>query len=219
MSDPSSFEQHAQIGGALSLEGDTQRISDYYRDWAQSYDDDLSAETYHAPDLMGDWLVELAAARGLGTPGKLRVFDAGCGTGLLGLALARCGIRILSGADLSPEMVEQARQTKAYRDLHGDIDLNQPLPAELAGPFDAVMAAGVFTQGHVGPDALDGLIDTLAPGGLLIISVRDGYRDLYDLDATLDALVEAGRVERVDRKADAPYVGADTADYYALARC
>lgn len=219
MSNPSSPDQHVQIGGALSLEGDTQRISDYYRDWAQNYDDDLAAETYHAPDLMGDWLLELALARGLGAPDELRVFDAGCGTGLLGLALARRGVTTLIGADISPEMVERARQTEAYRHLYGNIDLNQSLPAELAGPFDAVMAAGVFTQGHVGPEALDGLIDTLAPGGLLIISVRDGYRDLYDLDATLDALVEAGRVERVDRKADAPYVGADTADYYALARC
>jgi len=204
------------IGGALSLGGDTKRLSNYYGNWAARYDDDLAQETYHAPAVMSDWLIELAAQRGFGVPGDLRVFDAGCGTGLLGVALQTRGVQHIVGADLSAEMVAQAEKTGAYRALYGDIDLNEPLPTPLAGPFDVVMAAGVFTQGHVGPQCIDGLIETLRQGGLLIISVRDGYRGLHDLDGTLAWLSEAGRIAIAGELNDTAYVGPDSADYYAL---
>lgn len=206
------------VGGALSLEGDVDRLSAYYRDWAARYDEDLAQEAYHAPALISDWVLELAMQHELGAPGGLRVFDAGCGTGLLGVALQACGVQHIVGVDLSTEMVAQAHKTGAYEALCGEIDLNVPLPDALSGPFDVVTAAGVFTQGHVGPQRLDALLETLCPGGLLVFSVRDGYRDLHDLGGTLNRLSESGTVAIVGELVKRPYVGPDSADYIALQR-
>lgn len=99
----------------------------------------LAQETYHAPAVMSDWLIELTAHSGLGAPADLRVFDADCGSGLLGVALQTRGLQHIVGADLSAEMVAQAEKTGAYyHALYGDIDLNEPLPTPLAAyPEDA----------------------------------------------------------------------------------
>ena len=209
-------DQAPPVAGALSLKGDEAALRDYYRDWAATFDADVAAEGYHAPAILAGWLAALCPGYGLGAPDKLAVLDAGCGTGLLGRALGRVGMTDIVGVDISQAMVNRARDIPAYGHLAGDIDLNQPLPGDLAGPFDITMAAGVFTQGHVPPAGLDHLAQVTRPGGLLIISVRDGYRAQYDLEAHLARAAEAGRYEIVARLDDAAYVGPDSADYLAL---
>jgi predicted TPR repeat methyltransferase len=53
----------------------------------------------------------------LGDCSRLSILDLGCGTGLAGLAVADRASRLV-GIDLSPEMIEQARQRNIYDELH-----------------------------------------------------------------------------------------------------
>ena len=87
-------------------------VVDLFNRYANSFDHDLGRLDYHAPEL----LVE-AVATALGPPtGTLEVLDAGCGTGLCG-PLLRPYARQLIGVDLSPAMVEKARERGCYDEL------------------------------------------------------------------------------------------------------
>jgi predicted TPR repeat methyltransferase len=70
--------------------------------------------------------------------------DLGCGSGVLGLALREAGLpRALDGLDLSPGMLELARQTGCYREL---ARANLLLPGEgprLAAPYDFAVSVGL----------------------------------------------------------------------------
>src|SRR5690606_32675506 len=83
----------------------------------------------------------------------ITVLDAGCGTGLVGVELAKVGARKLDGVDLSPGMIAKAKATRAYRSLEA-VDLSKKLDRE-AGTYSVVVCVGTMTQGHLGPEALD----------------------------------------------------------------
>lgn len=78
---------------------------------AKSFDADLRKLDYRAPALVAAALEEHAHGRILG-----EVLDAGCGTGLCG-PLIRKFCRKLTGVDLSPQMIELARERACYDTL------------------------------------------------------------------------------------------------------
>ncbi len=95
--------------------------------------------------------------------------DLGCGTGLCG-ALLRPQTGRLEGVDLSPAMLEQARQRGCYDDLHL-AELVQHLAHTTLQP-DLVLAADVFIYvGDLAP-VFAGVQRVLQPGGLLAFSVE-----------------------------------------------
>jgi 2-polyprenyl-3-methyl-5-hydroxy-6-metoxy-1,4-benzoquinol methylase len=71
--------------------------------------------------------------------GARAVLDAACGTGVHAIAFARRGLRI-AGADLSPAMIERARENARAAAVH--VDFKVAAFGELAGmfaePFDAI---------------------------------------------------------------------------------
>ncbi|MDB2434936.1 class I SAM-dependent methyltransferase, partial [Luminiphilus sp.] len=105
--------------------------------------------------------------------GGVHVLDAGCGTGLVGLALNEAGIVHLSGIDYSPGMLAEARQKGVYQALDC-MDMNQPLTIA-ADVYDAVTCIGTFTSTHVAPEALSELIRVTRSGGTVVFTVRDDY--------------------------------------------
>ncbi|MFG2222261.1 SAM-dependent methyltransferase [Streptomyces sp. NPDC048644] len=72
-------------------------------------------------------------------------------------------------------MLKQAAAKHVYRDLVRH-DIEQPFPWE-RGAFDAVVASGVFTFGHVRAPALRHLTDQLKEGGILVVTFREDYLD------------------------------------------
>ncbi|KQT61557.1 methyltransferase type 12 [Methylobacterium sp. Leaf456] len=125
---------------------------------------------YRGPQMM----VEALDALSLALPDAPRHFphalDLGCGTGLMGRALAgRVGV--LAGCDLSPAMLAQACRTGLYARL-AEADLVAFLAAEPSDSADLVTAADVFIYlGDLAP-ALRGIAHVLAPGGLAILTVQ-----------------------------------------------
>lgn len=160
-----------------------------YDDWAESYDTDLQRSGYRLPavaaTLIGRHVPEETAP----------VLDAGCGTGIIGEALSIAGYEGLHGLDLSEGMLGAARGRGVYDRLHR---------ASLAGPLDfpdgrfgAVVAVGVLTKGHVGPEDFAELLRVTAPGGRLIFTIRvDGTVGEPYL-ARMDELERDGRWRQV----------------------
>jgi predicted TPR repeat methyltransferase len=72
---------------------------------------------------------------------RLDILDAGCGTGLVGTML-RSVARRLDGVDLSPDMLEKAKQSRAYDALY-EGDLVEFLAAHPAG-YDVIVSAATL---------------------------------------------------------------------------
>ncbi|GAB2825773.1 hypothetical protein GCM10027091_65720 [Streptomyces daliensis] len=106
-------DSRTSIERAHALDGTARAIEAHYRDWASTYDRDVLGERYDAPEFMCELFVELSAQWPRGARERASLLDAGCGTGLIGAALARHGRYALDGFDLSEEMVERARGTGA----------------------------------------------------------------------------------------------------------
>jgi SAM-dependent methyltransferase len=99
-----------------------------------------------------------------------RVVDAGCGTGRYAAELAGNGLAI-TGIDLSPALVEQAR-VRATGVAFLVADLREWAPEQ---PADGVLCRGVLNDCVTDDDraaALRGLRRMLRPGGALICDVR-----------------------------------------------
>ncbi|WP_328302684.1 class I SAM-dependent DNA methyltransferase [Actinomycetospora sp. NBC_00405] len=163
---------------------------EFYDEWAAEYDADLADDTqgYVAPELAAETLVRVAGT-------GVTVLDAGCGTGLVGAALAQRGIDVIDGVDVSPGMLERARATGAYRSLE-PADLTRPLPTP-ADAYDAVVCVGTLTHGHVGPEALAEFVRLTRPGGSVVATVLDDVWESGGYRAETDRLVDAGVAELV----------------------
>lgn len=103
-------------------------------------------------------------------PQTLAVLDLGCGTGLFGEAIGTLK-RNLVGVDLSPRMIEKARQRQIYDDLIvGDV-LDYLAEAE-NDRFDLIAAVDVFIYvGNLLP-VFEHASRILAPGGWLTFSIE-----------------------------------------------
>jgi len=204
------------VKDALSLDADPESIKAYYAGWAESYDQDLEGH-YTAPRMMVGLLCEYLDQQPPGLPaerGDMLIMDAGCGTGLVGELLHKSGFRRIDGTDISSEMVDKARELGVYRNLLGDIDINEPPRPEWTGAYHAVLCCGVFTLGHVPPVALHRLVDMARSGGVVITSTRTAYYDSSDYQQVSDALVASGRAELVKTLREAPYTQDSNAHYW-----
>ena len=77
--------------------------------YAETFDRDLVDKlNYQSPRLLAQLI-----ARTVPADARLDILDIGCGTGLMGAGL-RALKRTLTGVDLSPNMLEQARRRGLY---------------------------------------------------------------------------------------------------------
>jgi SAM-dependent methyltransferase len=135
-----------------------------YAGWAEDYERRILGNGYSTPavaaGLVGRYVV----------PEEGPIFDAGAGSGLMGVVLAPLGYKDLVGIDVSPDMLELARSKDVYKDLR-----EMELGARLDFPddtFAAVVSAGVFAAGHAPPESFEELIRVTKSGGHMIFSVR-----------------------------------------------
>ena len=165
------------LNRVYTMKGGADEVRDIYKDWAGSYEKDTVGDMgYVAPAVVADKLASLA-------PGVEAVLDAGCGTGLAGVELAKRGYEHIDGMDISPDMLDQARKKAVYSDLRVE-DMTKPLSYE-TDAYHAVTCVGTFTHAHVGPKGFDELVRVTKPGGFVVATVHedvwdDGYLDHFE---------------------------------------
>ncbi|RZT88975.1 methyltransferase family protein [Pseudonocardia sediminis] len=186
---------------ALSSTDDARAL---YDEWAATFDADITDETqgYVAPGNAADAVVRVAGTGAV-------ILDAGCGTGLAGVELARRGATTVDGLDLSPGMLERARATGAYRDLD-TADLTVPLAAA-DDSYDVVVCVGTLTHGHVGPSVLAEFVRVVRSGGHVVATVLDDIWEADGFRAEVDRLAAGELVEMVSADVQ-PYRAGQSVD-------
>jgi len=155
---------------------------DYYDAFASTYDMDFAdALGWHYPAAVA------AAYRDAATKTDTPIADIGCGTGLVASALNFRREQI-DGIDISAEMLHVSEEKGLYRSLY-KVDLTKALGV-IANDYGAVLSAGTFTSGHLGPDPLESLLDIARDNALFVIGVKKAFFQeagfepvLRDLDA------------------------------------
>ena len=140
---------------------------------------------YHVPEDLAKMVrPHLAETRraSQGTAGAASVIDLGCGTGLVGVALAGPGTDIV-GVDLSPRMLEIAAGRGAYARLEQG-ELVGVLARIATGSALAVLAADVFIYiGDLEP-VFAAVARVLGPDGMFAFSVEGLEEGSYFLQPT-----------------------------------
>ena len=144
---------------------DIVELEHIYKNWAKKYEDDVINLAGYVGHLITSELL-LSYLRNT----QAKIFDAGCGTGLVGEILNKNSFQNLIGVDFSQEMLNIAKQKNVYQSLDL-VDLTKKLDYE-DNMFYAVICAGTFTCGHVGPEALREMVRITKQGGYICFTVR-----------------------------------------------
>lgn len=160
-----------------------------YNQWAEQYDGELAQQDYVAPVRAAQEVIDAGASLD-GT-----ILDAGCGTGLCGVALASAGAKTIDGLDLSPGMLEVAAKTGVYRNLT-PADLSKPIPDVQDDSYDVVTCVGTLTHGHVKPvPALREFVRMTKPSGFVVATIIEDVWESGGYAAEVQRLEGEGSVE------------------------
>lgn len=159
----------------------SEELLKYYQDWTKKnkYNQDMVNWKYTAPQETVLVLKKYALNN------KCKILDAGCGTGLVGIELKKCGYSDIDGVDFSQNMLDLIPQG-IYKKIE-KVDLNKPLKFK-PNMYDVVMCVGTFTYGHVKPQALDELIRITKNGGLICFTINEGIYEEYGFDNKIKEL-------------------------------
>jgi len=161
----------------------TNEIMKYYDEWGikNKYDQDMVDWNYTGPKETVTLFKKYTNNK------EIKIYDAGCGTGLVGVELKKCGYRNFDGADLSQKLLDLVPKD-LYQNL-SKIDLNQSLDIK-DNEYGAVLCVGTFTFGHVKPPALDEFIRITKNKGLLCFTINEGIYEEYGFDKKIKELTE-----------------------------
>jgi ubiquinone/menaquinone biosynthesis C-methylase UbiE len=174
-----------------------------YDEWATTYDSDMQKHDFTAPRLVAKGVSRTLKLNHLHRDHSevlkgLRIADAGCGTGTVGIELAKMGAEDIVGLDISEGMLEVARKSGAYKDLQV-ADLTKKLPYE-DGEFDALTCCGTFTHGHLGPEPLAEFVRVVKSGGVVVATILESHWNEKGFQAEADRLANDSACDIVDDK-------------------
>ena len=159
----------------------TKEVMDYYDEWGENdkYNKDMVDWNYTGPKETVNTFLKYEKNK------DALIFDAGCGTGLVGLELKKFGFKNFHGADLSQKLLSTI-PSNLYKKLFKS-DLNQSINLE-DNTYDAIFCVGTFTFGHVKPNALDEFIRITKKGGLICFTINEGIYKDYGFDKKIQEL-------------------------------
>ena len=159
----------------------TKEVMDYYDEWGENdkYNKDMVDWNYTGPKETVNTFLKYEKNK------DALIFDAGCGTGLVGLELKKFGFKNFHGADLSQKLLSTI-PSNLYKKLFKS-DLNQSINLE-DNTYDAIFCVGTFTFGHVKPNALDEFIRITKKGGLICFTINEGIYKDYGFEKKIQEL-------------------------------
>ncbi len=187
MTDKSSGQRLLENAYKLSTPDDHKT---FYDEFASSYDADFaSALGYRFPKAVA------ATYQALATDQDQPIADIGCGTGLVAEALGGAVVDI-DGIDISDAMLAASAAKGLYRATI-KADLTGPLEA-LGSGYGAVISAGTFTSGHLGPTVLAPLLGIAKAGALFVIGVNKAHFLGAGFEPVMTDLADTGRIRSVE---------------------
>ena len=161
----------------------TEEVMKYYDEWGTNnkYDQDMIDWDYTGQKETVEIFKNHAKNK------EIKIYDAGCGTGLVGVELKKYGYNNFDGVDLSQKLLDLVPHG-LYKNL-SKTDLNKPLNIK-DNQYDAVLCVGTFTFGHVKPPALDEFIRISKNKGLLCFTINEGIYEEYGFDKKIKELTE-----------------------------
>ena len=177
---------------------------DFYRDFAELYDSTYAASLGYIYPL-GIASVLSGQKRPQGA-----ILDIGCGTGLVATAIHKVDPNaVIDGVDISPDMLGKARAKGEYRDLIA-ADLTADC-SHIAMDYAAIVSAGTFTFGHLGPELIPDMVGLCRPGAVAALGVNSVYFVEQGFRDVLDSLETEGRITNVALHEMPIYDGRDEA--------
>ena len=169
----------------------TDEVMKYYDEWGEGnkYDKDMIDWNYTGPKETVEVLNKYQKKK------NIKIYDAGCGTGLVGVELKKYGFSNFYGADLSQKLLDLVPEG-LYQKLD-KVDLNKKISEE-DNSFDALMCVGTFTFGHVKPPALDEFIRITKNKGLICFTVNEGIYEEYGFDKKIDQLNKVNKWKELE---------------------
>jgi predicted TPR repeat methyltransferase len=169
----------------------TDEVMKYYDEWGEDnkYDQDMIDWNYTGPKESSEIFVKYQKNK------DIKIYDAGCGTGLVGVELKKYGFSNFQGADLSQKLLDLVPEG-LYQKLD-KVDLNKHIN-EKDNSFDALMCVGTFTFGHVKPPALDEFIRITKNKGLICFTVNEGIYEEYGFDKKIDQLNKVNKWKELE---------------------
>ena len=171
------------IGNKIPLHtlNSTNQVRQYYDDWVEDekYDRDMVDWNYTGPAEAVRTMIKYVKSK------EILIFDAGCGTGLVGKELNNAQYHNIDGADLSQKSLDQITGG-IYRRL-SRIDLNKRIPIS-DNFYDAVICVGTFTYGHLKPHVLDEFLRITKKNGLICFTINAGIFEIHGFDQKINHL-------------------------------
>ena len=169
----------------------TDEVMNYYDEWGDNdkYNKDMVDWNYTGPKETSEIFNKHEKNK------DIIIFDAGCGTGLVGLELKKYGFKNFHGADLSQTLLESV-PNNLYQKLT-KVDLNKSIEAK-DNSYDAVMCVGTFTFVHVKPNALDEFVRITKSGGLICFTINEGIHEEYGFDKKIISLNENNKWKEIE---------------------
>ena len=167
----------ARLGALPPVAMPTAYIRSLFDGYAAGFEEALVSRLgYRGPEL----LVDALARAGALTTTFASVLDLGCGTGLAGAAIRRYAQK-LTGVDLSPRMLEAAREKGVYDRLAEGECMTFLREGALSGAHhDLILAADVFIYFHELMQVPRFAVPVMTPGALVAFSV-----ETYDGDGVI----------------------------------
>ena len=159
----------------------TEEVMDFYDEWGDKdkYNKDMANWDYTGPQETVNTFKKYSKNK------DILIFDAGCGTGLVGQELKKFGYNNFHGADLSQTLLDSVPKN-LYKRLD-KVDLNNSIKIE-DNYYDAIMCVGTFTYAHVKPNALDEFVRITKNKGLICFTINEGIFKEYGFDKKIEQL-------------------------------
>jgi SAM-dependent methyltransferase len=170
---------------------ETNEVMKYYDEWGvnNKYDKDMENWNYTGPKETSSVFIKYETNK------DVKIYDAGCGTGLVGVELKKYGFSNFYGADLSQKLLDLVPQN-LYKKLE-KVDLNKSIK-ENDNTYDAIMCVGTFTYGHVKPPALDEFIRITKNNGLICFTINEGIHEEYGFDKKIQELNSSNKWHQIE---------------------
>ena len=169
----------------------TEEVMKYYDEWGEGnkYDQDMVDWNYTGPKETSEVFIKYQKNK------DIKIYDAGCGTGLVGVELKKHGFSNFHGADLSQKLLDLV-PADLYQKLD-KVDLNKEI-IEKDNSFDTVMCVGTFTFGHVKPPALDEFIRITKNKGFICFTINEGIHEEYGFDKKIEQLNKDNKWKEIE---------------------